>query len=330
VRRREFITLIGGAATAWPLAARAQQAGAVRRVGVLMNFAANQPEGQAELATFMQALRQLGWNEGQNLRVDVRWNAGDVELAKIYAAQLIGLMPDVIVAASTINLAMFQQATNSVPIVFVAVTDPVEQGIVPSLTHPGGNITGFSNLESSIGGKWLNLLKQVSPDLMRVAVVFNPDEAPQSRYYIQAIESAGLALGVRAVALPVRTRPEIEPAVENFAHEPNGGLILLPGAFTRLYLSPIAALAAQRGLPSIHPRREFAAGGGLMSYGPNTIDELRGAAGYVDRILKGAKPADLPVQLSAKFHLTINLKTAKTLGLTIPLPLFGLAEEVIE
>jgi putative ABC transport system substrate-binding protein len=289
MRRRDFITLLGGAAAAWPLAARAQQA--VRRVGVLMNFAANQPEGQAELATFMQALRQLGWNEGQNLRVDVRWNAGDVELAKIYAAQLIGLMPDVIVAASTINLAMFQQATNSLPIVFVAVTDPVEQGIVPNLNHPGGNITGFSNLESSIGGKWLNLLKQVSPDLMRVAVMFNPDEAPQSRYYIQAIESAGLALGVRAFALPVRTRPEIEPAIKAFTHEPNGGLILLPGAFTRLYFSPIAALATQHGLPSVQSRREFAVAGGLISYGPGTIDEFRGAAGYVDRILKGAKPA---------------------------------------
>jgi putative ABC transport system substrate-binding protein len=313
------------------VAAGAQQVGAVRRVGVLMNFAANQPEGQADFAAFIAALRQLGWNEGQNLRVDVRWNAGDSELAKIYSAQLIGLMPDVIVAASTINLAMIQQATNSVPIVFVTVTDPVEQGIVPSLTHPGGNITGFSNLEPSIGGKWLNLLKQVAPGITRVAIVSNPDGAPQSKYYIQAIESAGLALGVRAVTLPVRTRAEIETAIESFARERNGGLIVLPGGFTRLNVSPIAALAARHGLPSIGSLRELSANGGLMSYGAaRAAEEFEGAAGYVDRILKGAKPGDLPVQLSSKFRLTINLTTAKTLGLTIPDGMVLAADEVIE
>jgi putative ABC transport system substrate-binding protein len=333
MRRREFLTLVGGAAASpmlWPVAARAQQAGAARRVGVLMNYAANQREGQAEFAAFMQALRQLGWNEGQNLRVDVRWNAGDVELAKIYAAQLIGLMPDVILAASTINLAMIQQATNSVPVVFIAVTDPVEQGIVPSLTHPGGNVTGLSNFESSVGGKWLNLLKQVAPGLTRVGILFNPDEAPQSRFYIQAIETAGRALGVKAVALPVRTRTDIDPAVENFAREPNGGLMVLPGAFLRLYFAPIAALAAQHGLPSIGSRREFVAGGALMSYSSSILDEIRGAAGYVDRILKGAKAGDLPVQLSAKFQLVINLTTAKALGLTIPDGMVLAADEVLE
>jgi putative ABC transport system substrate-binding protein len=329
MRRREFLTLFGGAAT-WPLAAHAQQVGAVRRVGVLMNWAANQPEGQAEMVAFIAALRQLGWNEGQNLRVDVRWNAGDVELAKIYAAQLIGLMPDVILAYSTINLAMIQQATNSVPVVFVAVTDPVEQGIVPSLTHPGGNVTGFSNLESAIGGKWLNLLKQVSPPLQRVAIMFNPDEAPQSKFYIQVIENAGIALGVKAVALPVRTRAEIEPAVENFAREGGGGLIMLPGAFTRLYLAPIAALAVRQGLPSISARRDFVAAGALMSYGTSIYDEIKGAAGYVDRILKGAKAGDLPVQLASKFRLVINLTTAKALGLTIPDGMVLAADEVVE
>jgi len=329
MRRREFLTLFGGAAT-WPLAAHAQQVGAVRRVGVLMNWAANQPEGQAEMVAFIAALRQLGWNEGQNLRVDVRWNAGDVELAKIYAAQLIGLMPDVILAYSTINLAMIQQATNSVPVVFVAVTDPVEQGIVPSLTHPGGNVTGFSNLESAIGGKWLNLLKQVSPPLQLVAIMFNPDEAPQSKFYIQVIENAGIALGVKAVALPVRTRAEIEPAVENFAREGGGGLIMLPCAFTRLYLAPIAALVVRQGLPSISARRDFVAAGALMSYGTSIYDEIKGAAGYFDRILKGAKAGDLPVQLASKFRLVINLTTAKALGLTIPDGMVLAADEVVE
>jgi putative ABC transport system substrate-binding protein len=214
--------------------------------------------------------------------------------------------------------------------VFVSVADPVEQGIVPSLTHPGGNVTGFSSFEFAIGGKWLNLLKQAAPGLMRIAVLFNPDETPQSRFYIRAIESAGLALGVSAVALPVRTRGEIEPAIENFAREPNGGLIMLPDAFTRLYVSPIAALAARHGLPSISARREFAAGGALMSYDSSVLDAVRGAAGYVDRILKGATPGDLPVQLSAKFHLTINLATAKALGLTIPDGMVLAADEVIE
>jgi putative ABC transport system substrate-binding protein len=329
MKRREFISLLGGVAAS-PVVARAQQTGAVRRVGVLMNSAANQPEGQAVLAAFMAALRQLGWNEGQNLRVDVRWNAGDVDLAKIYAAQLIGLLPDVIVAASTINLEMVQQATNTVPVVFVGVTDPVEQRIVPSLTHPGGNVTGFSNQESSIGGKWLTLLKQAAPGLMRIALIFNPDEAPQSRFYIQAIESAGGTLGMQAVALPIRTRAEIEPAIENFAREPNGGLIMLPGAFTRLNVVPIAALAERHSLPTISSQREFVASGALMFYGPSTTDPMRGAAGYVDRILKGATPGDLPVQLSDKFNLVINLKTAKALGLTVPPNLLATADEVIE
>jgi putative ABC transport system substrate-binding protein len=329
MRRRDFITLLSGAA-AWPVAARAQQADRLSRVGVLMHYAANQPVGQSLLAAFIQELRQLGWSEGQNLRLEVRWNAGDVDLAKIYTAQLIGFMPEVILAASTINLKLIQQATNSVPIVFVAVTDPVEQGIVHSLTHPGGNVTGFSNLESSIAGKWLDLLKEVAPNLSQVAVMFHPDEAPQSKFYLQAIEGAGRSLGVKATALPVRLTADIEPAFENFVRAPNGGLILLPGAFTRLHLPLIAGLAARHRLPSIGNPEEFAKSGSLMSYGGNVNDEFRGAAGYVSRILRGEKPADLPVQLDATFRLIINLKTAKAIGLDVPPSLLARADEVIE
>jgi putative ABC transport system substrate-binding protein len=329
ISRREFITLLGGATAAWPLSARAQQAGPMRRIGVLMNFAATQPEGQSLLAAFIQGLRQLGWNEDQNLRVDVRWNAGDAELAKIFAAQLIGLMPDVILTASTTNLTMIQQVTSTVPVVFVTVTDPVEQGFVRSLTRPGGNVTGFSNYESSIGGKWLDLLKEVAPNLVRVAVMLNPNISPQSKFYMQAIGAAALSLGAKVSALPVRATADIEPAVAGFAAEPNGGLILPGNAFTNQHLTLIAGLAARHRLPSIGID-EFAKNGGLMSYGNDPLDPYRSAAGYVDRILKGEKPADLPVQFANKFQLTINLKTAKALGLTVPASLLARADEVIE
>jgi len=329
MRRREFITVLGGAA-AWPVAARAQQPGSMRRVGVLMNFAATQVEGVSNLAALMQGLRQLGWSEGQNLRLDVRWNAGDIQLAKIFAAQLIGLMPDVILAASTANLTLIRQVTNSVPIVFVTVTDPVEQGFVSSLTRPGGNVTGFSNYESSIGGKWLGLLKDIAPDLTRVAVMTNPDTSPQFRFYMQAIEAAASALGVKASAVAVRTPAEIESAVAGFAAEPNGGLILPGNAFTGQQQPLIVSLAARYRLPMIGAGRDFARNGGLVSYTTNSADDFRRAASYVDRILKGERPADLPIQLPTKFELVINLKTAKALGLTVPQRLLVTADEVIE
>jgi putative ABC transport system substrate-binding protein len=330
MRRRDFITLLGGAAAAWPLVGRAQESERERRVGVLMNYAATQAVGQSYVAVFTDRLRQLGWNVGKNLRLDVRWNAGDVELAKIYAAQLIGLMPDVILAASTINLAMIQQATNSVPIVFAAITDPVQQGIVPSLAHPGGNVTGFANFESAIGGKWLSLLKQVAPSLTRVAVMFDPEISPQSNFFVRAIETAAASLDMKAIALPVRTTAEIEPAMTGFAREPNGGLILPPDSFTRLRYPLIAEIALHTRLSSIAASDNFANIGGLMSYVGNFADQYHGAADYVDRILKGEKPANLPVQLSTKFHLTINLATAKALGLTIPDGMVLAADEVIE
>jgi putative ABC transport system substrate-binding protein len=297
---------------------------------VLLNFAATQPRGQAVLAVFVERLRQLGWSEGQNLRIEVRWNAGDAELAKIFAAELVELMPDVILAATSTNLTMIRQVTSTVPIVFVSVTDPVEQGFVPSLGRPGGNITGFSNYEFSIGGKWLWLLKEVAPSLARVGILINPDTSPQLRFYMQAIEAAGLSLGVKVSALPVRAPAEIEPAMASFAAQQDGGLILLGNAFTNEHYSLIVDLAARRRLPSIGGDQAFARSGGLISYSVNPIDQFRAAAGYVDRILKGEKPAELPVQFPTKFELVINLKTAKALGLTVPPSLLVTADEVIE
>jgi putative tryptophan/tyrosine transport system substrate-binding protein len=332
VGRRQFITLLGGAAAAWPVAARAQQAGPVRRIGVLMNGAATETAPQSYVAAFVQGLRQLGWTEGQNIRVDIRWNAGDAALARLYGAQLIGLMPDVILASSTTNLTVIQQATSTVPVVFVQVSDPVAQGFVASLTKPGGNLTGFSMNEHSIGGKWLDLLKEIAPALARVAVLFNPDTSPQSKFFMRSVEAAATSLGVQAVTVPVRTTPDIEPALESFARQPNGGLILPTDTFTHLRQKLIVELAGRNLLPSISPMGDFAKDGGLISYGAeiNLLDQFRRAATYVDRILRGAKPGELPVQQADKYTLAINLKTAKALGLTVPLPLLGLADEVIE
>jgi putative tryptophan/tyrosine transport system substrate-binding protein len=328
MKRREFITLLGGAA-AWPLSARAQ---AVRRVGVLMNAAATDSNPQSYLAAFVQGLRQLGWTEGQNIRIDVRWNAGDAQLARIYAAQLIGLSPDVIVTASTTNLTIVRQATSNIPIVFTQVSDPVAQGFVASIAKPGGNLTGFSMFEFSVGGKWLGLLKEIAPRLARVGVMFNPDTSPQSAFFMSSIEAAAPALGVQAIAVPVRATNEIEPAIENLANRGNGGLILPTDTFTYLRLNLIADLASQHRMPSIAAADIFPRSGGLMYYGASVSlpNQFRQAAGYVDRILKGAKLADLPVQRSDRYTFVVNLKTAKVLGLDIPPTLVALADEVIE
>jgi putative ABC transport system substrate-binding protein len=333
LQRREFITLLGGATAAWPLAAGAQQPQRVRRIGMLMNGAATEAGPQSYVAAFVAVLRQAGWIEGQNVHIEVRWNAGDVALARTYAAQLIGLVPDVIVASSTTNLTVVREATSTVPVVFVQVSDPVEQGFVASLSHPGGNLTGFSAFEFSIGGKWLGLLKEISPGLARVAVMFNPDTSPQSKFFMRSIEAGASSLGVQATAMPVRATAEIEPAIENFARLPNGGLILPTDSFLRLRLKLIADTANRHHLPAIAGEAaEFARDGGLMYYGvnTNTADQFRQVASYVDRILKGEKPSNLPVQLATKYQLVLNLKTAKSLGLTVPLPLLGLADEVIE
>jgi putative ABC transport system substrate-binding protein len=333
MNRRQFITLLGGTAGAWPVAALAQ-GGPMRRVGVLMNAVATESLQQSYLAAFSEALRQAGWTEGQNLRIDVRWNAGDAELARTYAAQLIGLLPDVILTASTTNLTMVRQATSTVPVVFVQVSDPVAQGFVPSLSHPGGNITGFSQYEFSIAGKWLDLLKKIEPGLERVAVMFNPDTAPQSRFFMQSAETAAQALGVQAIAAPVRATADIEPALERFASVPNGGLLLPTDTFTRLRLDLILDVAVRRHLPTVGTSADFVRQGGLLGYVTATtndvLDEFRRAAAYVDRILRGAKPGDLPIQQENRYTLIINLKTAKVLGLIIPPTLLALADEVVE
>ena len=331
MRRREFITLLGGAAVARPLVARAQQ-GRVRRIGILMNGAATDTTPQSYVKAFLERLQQLGWTEGHNVHIDIRWNAGDAELAKIYAAQLVGLQPDVILAASTVNLTVIQQATNTIPVLFIQVSDPVEQRFVASLTKPGGNLTGFSAYEFATGGKWLDLLKAVAPQLARVGILFNPEAAPQSKYFMRAIENAGSSLSVQAVAIPVRSTGEIEPAVESFAREPNGGLILPTDTFVRLREGLVVDLASRYRLPTISWHADFAKGGGLMSYAVdlNYIEQYQQAAAYVDRILKGAKPNELPVQRIDKYRLVINLKTAKALGLTVPPSLLATADELIE
>ena len=330
MRRREFITLLGGAAVAWPLAARAQSH-PERRIGVLMNGTATETTYQSYLTAFVQELRKLGWNEGQNVGIDVRWNGGDAELSRAYAAQLIELKPEVILAASTTNLTVIQQTTKTIPVVFVMVSDPVAQGFVTSVAKPGGNLTGFSMYEYSIGGKWVDLLKAAAPSLARVAVMFNPETSPQSKFFMRSVETAAPSLGVQAIAVPVRATAEIEPAVASFARQPNGGLILPTDTFIRRQ-KLIADLAARHRLPAIGAEGDFANDGGLMYYSAsnNVPDQMRQAAGYVDRILKGAKPGDLPVQRADKFKLIINLKTAKALGLTLPIDLLGLADEVIE
>jgi putative ABC transport system substrate-binding protein len=331
MRRREFVTLVGGAA-AWSQAARAQQAAGVRRIGVLMNAAATDATSQSNLAAFVQVLAQLGWIEERNIQLHVRWNAADAALARIYSAQLIGLTPDVILTASTTNLTNLQHATSTVPIVFVQVSDPVAQGFVSNLTRPGRNLTGFSSYEFSIGGKWVEFLKQMVPALRRVAVMENPDTSPQSKYWMRAIEGAAASFGVDVVATPVRAPTDIEGAVEGFARQPHGGLILPTDAFTQFHRKLIIELAVRHRVPTIYPWRYIVAEGGLMSYGSQQelVDQYRQAAAYVDRILKGAKPGDLPVQLASDYRLVINLKTARVLGLDVPPMLLARADEAIE
>src|SRR5215831_17358442 len=264
MRRREFITLLGGAAGTWPLAARAQQPDRMRRIGVLMNGSATDTALQADVTALVEGLRQLGWVEGQNLHLDLRWSGGDSALARIYAAQLIGLMPDVIVASTTTNLIALRQATSTIPIVFLSVSDPVEQGFVASVAKPGGNLTGFTAYEFSIGGKWLDLLKEIAPGLGRVGIMFNPDTSPQSKFFVRSVEAAAHALGVQSMVVPVRVTTDIEPAFENFARAPNGGLILTSDTFTSMRQDLIVDLANRYRLPTIASNDRFPRAGGLM------------------------------------------------------------------
>ena len=330
MKRREFTTLLIGAAAAWPLAARAQQGGRMRRVGVLIQFSESDPEGQARIAAFREELQKLGWSIGGNLQIDYRWAASNEERARSAAAELLELTPDVISANSTLPLRAVQQATRTVPIVFTTIIEPIGQGFVASLAHPGGNTTGFSYLEVSIGGKWMNLLKEIAPRITRVACMFNPQRGPYSVGISLFAQEAAQRLGVQYVAAPVLELTQMEPAMTTLAHEPNGGLIISPDAFTITHRQQIITLAARYRLPTIYSERIFAVDGGLISYGADYVEHFRQAASYVDRILRGAKPADLPVQQPSKFYLVINLKTAKTLGLEVPMTMLARADEVIE
>ena len=328
MKRRAFLALLGGAAT-WPLAARAQQPDRMRRIGVLVNLASDDAEAQARLAAFHQGLQQLGWTVGRNVQIDYRWGAGNADRIRKFAAELVALAPDVILSTGSPSVAALQQATRTVPVVFVTVVDPVSSGFVDSLARPGGNITGFHLYEYSIAGKWLELLKDVAPNMIRAAVIRDA-ALTAGGGQLGVIQAVAPSVGVEVTPINVRDGSEIERAITAFAHSPNGGLIVTGSALVGIHRHLIIALAARHKLPAVYVERTYVAAGGLISYGSDFLDQYRRAASYVDRILKGEKPADLPVQQPTKYELVINLKTAKALGLDIPPTLLARADEVIE
>ena len=328
IRRRKFLATLGGAVAAWPLAARAQQPDRVRRIGVLITLAADDPEGQARVAAFRQGLQQLGWTGGHDVQIETRWATSNIEARK-HAAELVALAPDLILATGSPTVAALQQATRSVPIVFVNVADPVGAGFVDGLARPGGNITGFALYEYSMSGKFLELLKEIAPRVTRVAVLRDPAIAAGSGQ-LGVIQALAPSFGVELTPIGVREPGEIERGISAIAHGPNGGVIVTGSPLAVIHRELIIALAARHRLPAVYFYRFFVREGGLISYGPDSIDPYRRAAGYVDRILKGEKPADLPVQAPTKFELAINVKTAKTLGLDVPDSLLARADEVIE
>jgi putative ABC transport system substrate-binding protein len=327
VRRRELITLLAG----WPLAAWAQQPDRVRRIGVLMGFIKNDPEGTLWLSGFTRAFRELGWADDRNVRVDVRWSASNVEWARTYAKELVSQQPDVILAHGTPGTAALKRETRTIPIVFAAVADPVGEGFVESLSRPGGNITGFIFTEGAIGGKWLELLKEIAPSVNRVKAIFNPDTAPGGgSYYLPAFEAAARSLRVEPIIAPVHSEVEIERAISSLGRGPGSGLVVIADTFLVSHREPIISTAARNNVPAVYFHAVFSREGGLLSYGPDNVDIFRRAATYVDRILHGAKPAELPVQVPIKFIRAINLKTAKALGLEVPLTMQASADEVVE
>ncbi len=329
MRRRAFISLLGGAAAAWPLAARAQQGERVRRIGVLSPLPADHPDDQVRYAAFLEALRQLGWTDGRNVRIEARWSAGDPAITRKYAAELVALAPDLILATGGAGTAEMLQATRSVPIVFVIVPDPVGSGFVESLAQPGRNATGFMQFEYTLSAKWVELLKEIAPGVTRAAILWDPAVAAGIGQFA-VIQSVAPSFGVDVRAINLRDAAEIERSVAAFARTPNGGLILTTGALSAVHRDLIISLAARFKLPATYQERSYVAAGGLVSYGTNYVDQYRRAAGYVDRILKGEKPADLPVQAPTKYELVINLKTAKALGIEVPPSLLARADEVIE
>jgi putative ABC transport system substrate-binding protein len=331
MKRREFIAGLGGAA-AWPLAARAQQGDRMRRIGVLIgDLAENDPTGIAYVSAFTRALEQLGWTDGRNVRIDIRWGAADVELNAKFAKELVGFRPDVILSASTPGTAAAKRETQTIPIVFVLVADPIGEGFTGSLAHPGGNLTGLTYVESSMIGKWFQLLTEIAPSIKRVAMIFNPATAPGGgSYFLPFFETAARSFRVEPIIAPVHSDADIKSVITALGREPRGGFVLQTDAFLFARRGPIIALAAENNVPAIYPWLDVPRDGGLLSYGTDMEDIWRRAAPYVDRILRGAKPEDLPVQLPVKFFMALNVKTAKALGLTVPPSLFAIADEVIE
>jgi putative tryptophan/tyrosine transport system substrate-binding protein len=327
MRRRDFIAALGAAA--WPSALRAQP-GEMRRVGVLMSVLHDDPSGITDVAAFRQGLADSGWVEGRNIHIELRWPGGDVERAQVFAKELVDLRPDVLLARSTPTTAALKRETSMIPIVFVNVAEPVESGFVQTLARPGGHITGFTNFEASIGGKWLQLLKEADPRIVRIAIIYNPQTAPFAPLFLRSVQSAAPTVAVQVIDMPVQGDADIETAMAMFSREPAGALIAIPDSFTGGRRDVIVALAARHRLPALYSALSFTSSGGLMAYAVDTRDTMQRAAGYINRILKGAKPADLPVQAPVKFELSINLKTAKTLGLDLASTLLARADEVIE
>jgi len=329
MKRRTFIVGLGGA-VAWPLVARARQADRMR-IGVLMPLDENDPEGKARLSAFMQGLAESGWTDGRNVQMDVRWAGDNADRNQVFSKELVSLQPDVILVNTTPLTAALQRETRTIPIVFVGVSDPIGEGFVASLPRPGGNLTGFINLEASMGGKWLQLLTEIAPSVKRLAIMFNPDRAPGGgSYFLPSFEAAARALNVASIAAPVHDDAEVQTVITSLGRDPGGGLIVPPDGFTIVHRAPIILLSAQNKIPAVYSISGFVGDGGLLSYGPSLPDIFRRAAPYVDRILRGAKPADLPIQLPVKFEMAINLKTARALGLAVPQSILLRADEVIE
>jgi putative ABC transport system substrate-binding protein len=331
MRRRDFVAGLGGVA-AWPIAARAQLSERVRRVGVLMGYDETDPRGKSYISAFTQALGELGWTDARNVRIEVRWGADNLGLMRMFAKELVDLQPDVILAHTSPVVTAFQLETRTIPIVFVALADPVGAGFVQSLSRPGGNITGFANLEGIMAGKWLQLLTEIAPAVKRVAVMFNPDMAPgRGSLYLPSFEAAARSLKVEPIVTPVHSDAEIDTMITSLGREPGGGLVVVPdGGFTAIHRAPIVLSAARNNVPAVYNGEAYVRDGGLLSYGPSRADIFRRSASYVDSILRGAKPADLPVQLPVKFEMIINAKAAKALGLTVPQSILLSADEVIE
>jgi putative ABC transport system substrate-binding protein len=329
IRRREFITLLGGAAVAWPLAVRAQQGNRVRRIGYLSSLDENDPVAKTNVSAFTQALADLGWAVGRNMRIDLRWSGGDANRIRALAQELVGSQPDIILAQGTPATVALQRETRTIPIVFGIAADPVASGIVARLDRPSGNITGFANYEASLGGKWLELLSEIAPGLKRAAIMFNPDTAPVSAY-MPSLETAARSLKVAPISAPVHSDLEIETAIAALGREPGGGLVVMPDVFMTAHRAPIILAAARNNVPAVYTLPDYPRDGGLLSYGVDLVDTFRRAASYVDRILRGEKPGDLPVQFPTKFEMLVNRKTATALGLAIPPSILLRATEVIE